>query len=423
MMTIDWGISLYPMVGGMILLVAACFSWLLEKTVFAPGTAMLITWGTALVVLSFLPALGFYYVSVNSVFLYLMGAIWFSFIALVTGIIIQQYSRVLNLSEARGALQYINYQHLFWLCVIISIIIFPWATLNILEYGSNITEISYNIRRSSVAGEQVLNSLLDNLFVALGVLLSIFLFGVVQGKVKFYGFISFSVPYTLLSLIVFGRSGIVSLVLGWLVIVSFYSQRLKVRYIILPVLLLLMVVLLGGIWVKKFDVQNQSILGATGVVLEHLFDYLYQGPILFSKYLDGDINISTNWDFLNATCHLLSRFDLCVPYLQHSDFSNYGEFKKGNVYTIYFSILPHYGFFGLSFVFLIYAVYLASLFHGLKRMSLFSLAVYPYMFSAIILSVFTDNIGYSVYWQIKVFLICLVVKFFFTESAGVKFKN
>ena len=114
---------------------------------------------------------------------------------------------------------------------------------------------------------------------------------------------------------------------------------------------------------------------------------------------------------------MLSKLNLCTPNLSlHADFASYSADETGNVYSMYFSIIPHYGVLGLIVVFAVYGVFLASLFHYFKRMSLFALIVYPNMLAAIILSVYKDSIGYSVYWQIKILVICLLVSLFLTKK-------
>ena len=298
-MAIDWLLSIYSLIGAGTLLGAAYLAREIEKTTVAPATAMLLTWGLALFVLSLLPILGFYYVSAEAVVLYVLGTIWFAVVALITGEVLKRHSKNIDAYPVSGVMATINYSRLYLACVFIAVIAYPLAALNILEYGSNITEISYRIRQASVAGETVLNPIVDNLFIVIGAFLTIMLFGVVTGKLKISKFMIVGIPHILLFLIVFGRSGLISLILGWLAIIVIFSAQLKIRYIIMPMLLLLGVIYLGGVWVKKFDTEGQSIADTIITLLEHIFGYLYQGPILFSRFLTKDINIATNWDFLN----------------------------------------------------------------------------------------------------------------------------
>lgn len=415
-MAIDWLLSLYSLIGAFTLLGVAYLTKKVERTVVAPATAMLLTWGIALFILSFLPTLGFYYVSAQAVVLYVLGAIWFAVVALVTGGLLKSYSRKKDGYRVSGIIQTINYNRLYLACIVIAFTTFPLAVLNILEYGSNITEISYNIRRASLDGESILNPVVNNLFVVMGAFLTVVLFGVITGRLKISQFILVSVPYVLLVLVISGRSGIVSLILGWLTIVVVFSVRLKARYIIMPMSLLLGVIYLGGVWVKKFETEGQSLSDTVVTLLEHIFGYLYQGPILFSRFFENDIDIATNWDFLTSACHVLSKLGICTPNLsKHADFASYSMYNMGNVYSIYFSIIPHYGILGLIVVFAVYGIFLGSLFHYFKKMSVFCLIVYPYMFSAILLSPFKDGIGYSVYWQIKILLICFLISLVFSK--------
>lgn len=418
-MFFDWHLALLSLLAGCTLLMGAFFSRAYEKTVYAPATAMFLTWGIALVVLAFLPLLGFYHLAVEAVLLYVMGTVWFAFIAILSSWILTRPTRAGAYSLV-GPADKLNFRHLLMLWIVIAIISYPLAIVNILNYGSDIAEVSYNIRRASVAGEDILNPLVSNLFVLISVLANIFLFGVISKKIKPFSFVILVVPFIFISLIVSGRSGLVSLVLGWLVIFAVFSEKFKFRYLAIPILILLFVLFFGGLWVKKFDVENQTGSEFLFIMVEHFFGYLYQGPILFSRYFTGEISIATNWDFFNSFCHVLSKLDVCQPLQLHADFEYYGYLRPGNVYSMYFSIIPHYGYIGLLVVFGIYAVFASVTYHKMKSKQLFSLVVYPAMFSAIVLSVFKDGVGYSFYWILKVLIICVFLRFFFmTELARI----
>lgn len=417
-MSFDWSLALLSLAGGLILLIGTVIARGYEKTIFAPATAMLLTWGVALVVLSFLPLMGFYHLSVEAVLLYVMGAGWFAFVAILTSWILSRYSSSVDRRSGVTA-DYLNYSRLLLLWAVVAVFAYPLAVLNVLSFGSNIVEISYNIRRASVSGESILHPIVSNLFVLLGVLANIVFFGVIQKKVKLVSFLVLVAPLVVISLIVAGRSGLVSMILSWLVILAVFSDKLKLRYLALPILFLLFVLYFGGVWVKKFDVEGQSASNAVVILVDHIFGYLYQGPVLFSRYFTSEIDVATQWDFLNSACHMLSKLDWCTPKTLHADFANYGESRSGNVYTIYFSIIPTYGVVGLALAFGIYAMFLSISFNMMKAKKLFALVVYPMMFSAIVLSVFSDRIGYALYWIIKVSVVCMFLRLFFYNKRHV----
>lgn len=415
-MGFDLSLAFLSLAGGLILLLAASLSRAYEKTLFAPATAMLLTWSGALVALAFLPLMGFYHLSAEAVLLYVLGAGWFAFVAVLTSWVLNRYSRpTYNLGS--GTADHLNYSRLLLLWAVIAVFAYPLAILDVLSFGSSIVEISYNIRRAAVSGESILHPIVSNLFVLLGVLANIILFGVIQKKVKLISFIVLVAPLVVISLIVSGRSGLVSLILGWLVILAVFSDKIKLRYLALPIIFLLFVLYFGGVWVNKFDVEGQSSGNAFIVLAEHVFGYLYQGPVLFSRYFTDEIDVATNWDFLNSACHMLSKVYMCTPKHLHADFASYGDFRSGNVYSMYFSIIPSYGFLGLALVFGIYAILLSITFNMMRRHRLFSLVVYPFMFSAIALSVFKDSVGYSAYWMVKVAFICVFIKIFFMRTS------
>lgn len=417
-MIFDWNLAFVSLAGGLILLMGAALSRGYEKTIFAPATAMLLTWGGALMVLSFLPLMGFYHLAAEAVLLYVLGAGWFAFVAILTSWVLNRYLQPAE-HISGGTADHLNYRRLLLLWAMIALLAYPLAVLNLLSFGSSIVEISYSIRRAAVSGETILHPIISNLFLLLGVLANVILFGVIQKKVKLMTFVVLVAPLVVINLIVAGRSGLVSLILGWLVILSVFSDKLKLRYLALPILFLIFVLYFGGVWVKKFDVGGHSAGNALFVLVEHILGYLFQGPVLFSRYFTGEINVATNWDFLNSACHIVSKIGMCQPNNIHADFANYGPLRPGNVYSIYFSIVPLYGFLGLILAFGIYSVFLSVNFYMMKAKSLFSLAVYPLMFSAIALSLFKDGIGSSLYWLIKVFIICLFLRLMFSER---KFK-
>lgn len=420
-MIFDWHLAFLSLTGGLILLLGAALSRSYEKAIFAPATAMLLTWGGALLALSFLPLMGFYHLSVEAVLLYVLGSGWFALVAILTSWVSNKYSKPAE-HFSRGPADRLNFSRVVLLWAIIAVIAYPLAVLNVLSFGSNIGEISYNIRKASVSGETILHPIVSNLFVLLGVLANIVLYGVTQKKVKLMSFVILVAPLVVISLIVAGRSGLVSMILGWLVILAVFSDKLKLRYLALPILFLFFVLYFGGLWVKKFDVESQSAGNALFVLFDHIFGYLFQGPVLFSRYFTGEINPETNWDFLNSACHMLSKLDFCKPLPQHQSFSQYGIARFGNVYSIYYSVVPIYGVLGVALVFGVYAVFMSVLFRMLKRISVFSIVVYPTMFAAVVLSLFTDGIGYSFYWIVKVSIICLFLRLIFSEKK-VKFKR
>lgn len=413
-MSFDWSMAFLSLAGGLILLIGAVLARIYEKTILAPATAMLLTWGVALVALAFLPLMGFYHLAVEAIFLYVLGASWFAFVAILTSWILSRYSRPFDHRPGVTADQ-LNYSRLLWLWAVVAVFAYPLAVLNVLSFGSDIVQISYNIRRAAVSGESILHPIVSNLFVLLGVLANIVLFGVIQKKVKLLSFIVLVLPLVVISLIVAGRSGLVSMILGWLVILVVFSDKLKLHYLAIPILFLLFVLYFGGVWVKKFDVEGQSAGNPVVVLADHIFGYLYQGPVLFSRYFTGEIDVQANWDFLNSACHMLSKLDLCTPKHQHADFASYGEFRSGNVYSMYFSIVPTYGVLGLVLVFGVYSIFLSIAFNMMKARKIFALVIYPAMFSAIVLSVFTDGIGYSLYWDLKVLIICGFLRLVFFE--------
>ena len=262
----------------------------------------------------------------------------------------------------------------------------------------------------------MLSPILNNIIALVSIISNLILYGVTKKKVKLTTFLAAALPFLFFSMVVSGRSGLVSLILGWFVIISIFSNKIKLSTFILPILLLVLILFGGAFFVKKFDVENASLSDTLIIFVEHIFGYLYQGPILFSRYFDNELDIATNWDFLSSACHVASKFSLCTTLPLHAEFANYGPNFLGNVYTMYFSIIPNYGLYSLFPVFLIYSSLLTILFYKFKSSSIFAVILYPIMFAAIVLSPFKDGIGYAFYFTLKVIFFSSLIKFFFIET-------
>ena len=158
-----------------------------------------------------------------------------------------------------------------------------------------------------------------------------------------------------------------------------------------------------GIW----TILQQSTKG--------FFDYFLQGPILFSQYFENPNLITPTWDALIFPCHILEKFKLCeVPPLhqEYMAISNSGDL--GNVYSMFFSIYPKYGWIGLILITGLYG-FVANFYHTRRGQSIFNQLVAGFIFSAIILSIYSDTLGSRIYFFFKIFLLSLILSYAFTK--------
>lgn len=140
---------------------------------------------------------------------------------------------------------------------------------------------------------------------------------------------------------------------------------------------------------------------------------------MFSEYFDGKIDIRENWDAMNNFLHILNNLGITnVEISQHADFAMFGYDAEdyGNVYSIYFSIYPHYGYFGLFFFITLYSI-ISTIFFKLSKLGgIFCLYVSGTLFASSLLSVFMDGYGYLIYFFMKSFVFFIFVKLTCTKK-------
>ena len=304
---------------GLCLLLFSFYCFSVDKSIIAPATAFSLTWAITLLFSSMTPLLGFYYLSSGALLIFVFGAIIFS----TTSILIRhQFSQRKNLliGSIKG-IDKINYRTLINFYNLLGLVAIPMLVLDILSHGSSINEIAYNIRRLTVEGESITSPLVSN-YLLFGFFCSVlFIYALQKGRLnKVYVVVSL-LPLFFGSLILGGRSGVVSLVIAWFFVVVFAHGRLKLRSLAWSAALLLILLYLGAVWVSKIDVTDAGMLETILLLFDHVADYLFQGPVLFSQYFDGNIHVRENWDTLNSVCHALSKIDMCEPLPMHADFA------------------------------------------------------------------------------------------------------
>ena len=107
---------------------------------------------------------------------------------------------------------------------------------------------------------------------------------------------------------------------------------------------------------------------------------------------------------------------LCTPLPMHSEFNLYGDGLEGNVYSLYFSIFPGFGVLGVVFFIALYSAASTYAYLKAKQGHIFYMVISAYLYSAIVLSLFSDTFLPSLWFFMKVFVIVVFVLLFFSKK-------
>ena len=405
---------MYSLMAGLVLLSLSSFSWVILRDIFHPSFVFSGVWGLGLCAVSLAPYLGFFEVESNALLLYVLGgAIFFS-----VSMFLEKAFQA-NIWITRGFFyREINFKKIAYIFILLHLIIFPNAFSQLLKLGGDFEQITYAARSMAVSGEEVFGKITSNYFLVGLVVIPILLRGVATKKVSFLVFLIVSVPWCIFILIGTGRAGLIQMLLGLLVVYRISSDKLPVKVILSAFLVFAAVVVIGAIATNKVDLSKATGVGEIGITfLKHLGGYALQGPILFSLYFDRSIEVFPNWSPFVSLCHLLSALQLCEPLAIHSDFNLYGPGLDGNVYSIYFSIYPNYGYLGAIVFIALYALFTTYAYIHARKGNLFCLVISAYLFAASVLSLFADSFLPSFWFFIKVLCVTIAIILFFSKRS------
>jgi len=193
-----------------------------------------------------------------------------------------------------------------------------------------------------------------------------------------------------------------------------------VRKISLKILLsscgaFILIVVAGALATNKVDIAAADTFGGLVVTfVKHVAAYAFQGPILFAQYFDGQAVVSPNWSPFSSIQHILSLFGLSPPPpVHHLEFNLYGGEPDmvGNVYSLYFSLYPNNGLLGTFIILIGYSVASTYIYVRAKSGELVFVLLSGYLFSAMVLSMFSDSFLPSLWFFIKLVIIVVFIKF------------
>jgi oligosaccharide repeat unit polymerase len=407
--------SIYTLINSVILLLFSALCARLTRSLISPAFVFSFVWGVALFILSFTPLIGFYPITSNALLIFVFGAILFSMTSLVTHVICIKWriNENLNYNQALS----LNFNQILIYFNILSIIIIPILISDVMSYGGSLAEISYNLRVASLQGEKVGSFATANYSVIAFFLSILFIYAINKKQLNVLWVVVSLAPFLISTLVLAGRSGLISLMLSWLFVYLLTGGKINLKAIVIFIALFLFVLVFGATLVNKVDVNNSNVFDSISILGVHILDYLFQGPILFSRYFDNQLSIKENWDTLNSVCHALSKVELCTPISNiHADVGKFGPDKLGNVYSIYFAIFPHYSYIGIAFFIIFYSIITTYFFDKAKYGNIFALVVSGFLFGAIVLSIFKDGFGSGFWLFIKFYLISIILVLFFTKK-------
>lgn len=400
---------IYSLVSGFILVLAALSINRFVNSFTHPAVTYCLVWGGGLILTSLGKFFGLYTITSSTLLFYILSAFVFSFSSLVLSNVFKGSSRVKHFSE----LDSINYKKLTVVYALLTLVSMPFIIMSIMSHGGSLVEIAYNLRVAALNNQPVLSPVISYYYVLSLPVSLIVLYGVVNKRISVFVFILVFLPFIFTMLLINGRSGLVSLILSWFFAYSFLGGAFSWRIITYFSMFMFSVIILGALFVSKVDVDGTSWGGIFFVMFEHIMDYYLQGVILFDLYINSSLDISENWDTLNSVCQVVAILDLCVPLPQHQDVAQFGVNKLGNVYSIYFSIYPKYGFVGIVFFMMFYGLCSSFLYYTARKGFAYCYVLSCYFFSFIVLSLFKDGFGYSFILYLQTFFFTYLVVLLF----------
>ena len=399
------------MVGVAILSLATLSYFYSKGDLFHPAVVFPAVWGVTTLAIATAKSFGYFQISVSANLIFFIGSILFVSGALA--IKIKPNQRV------SGDEYNINFKKIIVFCFCLHVLIAPlaWNEMNQIAGGfDDIFIAAYQLRAKSVSGEENVGPVVGNYLVVGSFFLPLLLIGWLQRKVNIKILIILSLPWVLLNILAGGRAGLISIILSSIYIYAILRGKISLKASLFFISSFVSILVTGNLLVGKIDADvDSSYLTILHESIRGFFDYFLQGPILFSEYLRNPNSINPTWDALRFPCYVWEKFGLCKTPSLHQDYLNFAQSDYGNVYSMFFSIFPPYGWFGLFLITPLYGYWIA--FHHARRLnSLSHLMMGSLLFSSIILSIFSDGFGPSIYFFLKIVLLSMAVSLAFKKT-------
>lgn len=397
---------------GIFLLLAAAVCYQFRRDGLHPAVVFPSAWGVTILFIGLAESFGYFQISPSALLLFIVGISFFIAGALFgkKGSMPDQHIFIYNL----------NFKGIIWFCIALHVVMLPLSWVEIIQITGGVGDIfaaAYRLRATSVSGEETVGVIVGNYLLSGLFFVPVLLIGWIQKQIRLCIFLILCFPWILLNIFVGGRSGLIMLIFSSAYVYISLSKKIAIKAIIVFGIILIFVLVAGNLLVSKIDARvEDGIWPILRQSAKSFFDYFLQGPILFSEYYDRQNFIKPTWDALVFPCQMLEKINLCKVPSPHQEFTPFSyDTEPGNVYSLFFSIYPKYGWLGIILISSGYGFW-ASFHHARRYKVLFHMLIGSFLFSAALLSIFLDAFGQNIYFLLKIFIISLVVSFAFKKK-------
>jgi len=349
---------------------------------------------------------GFYPISYETMAVYGAGNISFIIGALLT-------SKVFP--EKRNNSVVNNYKYLKVIFMIVLVFLIFYSPVLYKEFIQATPPMSFSLRilriRERGLTEQVYSTLSNNLIILSTFLIMLGAYLYSKSKLNIVFLILAYITFASYNFITGTRAAIILISLACVFVYVINTQKISKLFIFSGLIVTFLLGAFVAIFMGKDGMdRNQGIDKNLGKVVENYFSYTVQGVILFDNYLIQEKSgVAPNWDILSGTKEVVNKvsatqvFDVNTKF---SDFSYFSKDKTGNVYTIYFSVYPLYGFTGVLIFFLFYGAFCAFIYERNKGVWTVFLC---YLNATLCLNIFNEQIFTNMIFTLKLmaFIFCL----------------
>lgn len=407
-------LGMYVFVAGLILLLMGIIVGRLLRDNWHPSTIFPIVWGLGLWGGGIAHVLGFYLIESYALLLYIFGAAVFSVVGIIVEQVLRSTSRVGN--EVGFFYRPLNGRRIVLFLCFLHVLVLPGVYFDLMKLSPDVVQAAYIARRSSVAGEAVLGWAASNYLQAGTMLIPLLVVCYLKKWCSASSLALIVTPWAVLILFAAGRSGLIQLLIGLLFVWITVRGRISIKAMLSIGICFLIVLVAGAIATAKVHLEPNE--GGSDLLLtfyEHFSGYAFQGPILFSRYFDGDVDLGFNWGPFRSACHMLSFVGACTPDPLHLEFREFAPGMLGNVFSMYFSLYPKYGIAGVAIFLSFYSFLSAYTYFKAKAGNVYFVMLSSFFMSSIVLSIFSDQISTSWWFLIKLTIFIFLFYLFFTD--------
>lgn len=387
-----------------------------------PAVVYPVQWGGVLLLIIAAAPLGFYSVTPAAAAVFFAGAAIF----IAGSILGDRVAKGTSGAPLTDPWDRLNYRQLFVFCIVLHAMMLPvwWQEMvTIAGESSDLVVIGFRVRWKTVTGEANVSSLVGNYLVLGFIMVPVLAMGAFRGRASVWMALAVGAPWLAANLFANGRASLVQLILALAYLRATEKEPISARAVAAGLLIFFAIFGGGVILAAKGDtsIEDGASLVVMGVI-SNLSDYLLQGPVLFSRYLNGETGVTSSWDALSFPCSLLQMAGLCTLGELHQEFAEFGRFDQfGNVYTVYFSVLPKYGPIGFVLIIAAYGAWTAW-HHRRHRQggSVVHSLLAAYLFSAVPLSIFSDLFAPNLNMLIKTAIIAALLQRFVSKRPAAK---